>query len=502
MAYSLGKRKSISTDVDSPFQDLAIMELTKAIVPQAMASYGRMQPHTAHPVLGGTQTSQYQTYGASQGLLAHQGSQTIPNSTSGVQHNVPMNSNAMHPTIFPPAHGPQSTYPVQVPEHGQPMAFHQPMAQHVNAGQSSYGRLPNRRRSVMNASNGSHPAQESAYAPQLGGSSQALFLQNPGQRFYVHSRSTFQQNSAMGFGGHHSSQHSSFNPAFGAHTYGATPRSFVQLSNPAYTHHSGAVYNSVPVQNHLVNHSGTISYNTPFAMTTQPPVTYSGYSMAIARPSGPSDSDLQTSQNFLVSNGSYNGQQTSIAHNEAYLAGSHHSGQGQLQPESTEGQQETQRNTTSIDSSTETLEQGHHHDDDNGGPAELLIEPQLESSTSDIGNATIPAETVDSSSSSEHPSSLVGALAKFQPRLDERSSPSSEILEEKLDPPTDTDRGIPEASGSSEAPKLADMLALPDELTREFSRFVDDAFPELVPAVHPPALTDAEWNVWNILGDV
>lgn len=488
-----------------------------------MASYGQMQQRTAYPVLGGTHNSQHQTYGASPGLPARQGSQVIPTLMSGVQHNVPMNSNAMHPTTFPPVPGHQSIYPVQVPIHGPPMAFHQPLGKHVNAREAPYDLLPNTRRGAMNVFNGSHPAQESAFAPQLGVPGQAMFLQNPGQRLYVHSRSTVQQNSAMGFGGHNSSQHTNFNPAFGAQAYGATPQFLVQSSHPGFTHYSvpvqdfGAVHNFAPMQNHPVNHSRTITYNSPYAMTTQSPVTHNGYSIPISQPSGPPTSYPQTSQDVPVSHASYIGQQTSTVYNEAYPAASSHSGQGQLQPDWTdaEGQRETQGNTTSIETSTDIPKQGYSQDEGGGDPVELFIEPQLESSTSDagnvaipaatleshVGNATVPAETLESTSS-EQSSSPVGVPAPFQPRLDGPDSTSSDILkEEKLDGPTDKDGDAPEAAGASKAPTLADMIQLPDEITREFSRFVDDAFPELVPADDPPALTKAEWYVRNMLGN-
>lgn len=469
-----------------------IMILTEQIMPKAMASYDQTQQGTAHTTLGGTHNSLNQTYGTSQGLPAHHGSQAITSPMFGVQYNTSMNPNAVRPTTFPPAPEYQLGYEVQVPNHGSAMAFSQPVRQQINTGQF-HAPMPNVQHSGVNVSQGSYPAQHPSSSPDLGGQGYADFVYNPGQQFYVHSGSAVQQHSTMDVGGPDSSRHPNLHPAFGAQAYAAIPRSFMQVPN------------SVPRQNTLVDHSASNLYNRPYATRPQPPVTYHGSNETFSQPSELPTSWRYTSHNLLVSGEVYTGQQSGVAHNEAYLAARNHSGRGQLRPRPREGQQEPLLRTASIDSSTEVMQQGQqHHHANNGSPTEDTLEPQLESPTSDNRNATIPAETGESISSAEQSSSLIEATAQIQPPMNEPFSTPSDILEDdKLDAPPDVDEEVPDGSNPSSAQDLG-ICETPDELSLEFSRFIDRLYPELIFPHDPPAAAFDEENMktWEMLSRV
>lgn len=470
------------------------MILTEQTMPQAMASYGQMQQGTAHATLAGTHNSQSQTYGTSQGPPAQQGSQAIPSPMSGVQHDTSMNPNAVRPTTFPPSPGYQFGYQGQLPNHGSAMAFSQPVIQHTNTGQFGYAPMPYVQHSGMNGSHGSYPVQHSSYTLHLGRQDYPVFVHNLGQQHYVHSGSTIQQHSRMGLSGPYTSQHANANPAFGAQAHAATPRSFTQIPNSVPVQNSVQAHNSVPMQNTLVDHSGSISYNRLYARRPLPPVTHHESNEAYSH----------TSHNLSVSNQLYTGQNSGIVYNEAYLAARVHSGQGQLRPRPLEGQREPQGSTTSMNSSTEILQQEHHDHEENEGPTEEIIQPHVESSTIDNRSATLPAKTHESISSGEQSSSLIEAPAQSQPRMGGPSSSPSNILEEhKLDAPPDVDQDVPEGSNSSSAQELG-ISETPDEISLEFSRFIDRLYPELIFPHDPPAAAFDEDNIktWEMLSRI
>lgn len=481
------------------------MVLTAQMMPQAMASHRQTQG-TAHGTLGGIHNSQYQTYGTSQGLPAHQGTQAIRSSMSGVQYGTSMNHNAMRPTTFPPAPEYQFGSEDQVLNHGSTMAFRQPLRHHINSDQFGYAPMPNVQHRGMNESHGSYAIQHSSYAPHLGVQRHPVFVHNPGQQFYVHSGSTVQQHSTMGVSGPYSSQHPNVNPAFGAQAYAVTPRSLMQITNSGLVQNSVHLHNSVPMRNTLNAHSGPIVYsNTPYALGSQPPVIYQGSNEAFSQPAELPTSYRHPSHIHSVSNELYNGQQSGAVYNEVFLASRIHSGQGQLRQRLNKGQQEPQRGTTSIKSSTETLEQGHQHHEESQSPTEDIIQPHLESSTTDNRSATLPAEIHECISSDETPSSLVGATAEVQPRLDGPSSPPSDILEEdKLDAPPGVDGNVPQGSNSSSAQEF-DISETPDEHSLDFSRFTDRQFPELTFPHDPPAAAafdEDNIKTWEMLSSL
>lgn len=481
------------------------MVLTAQMMSQAMASHRQTQQSTAYGTLGGLHNSQYQTYGTSQELPAHQSPQAIRSSMSGVQFRTSMNHNAARPTTFPSTPEYQLGFQDQVPNHGSAMAFRQPLRQHIHSDQFGYAPMPNVQHRDMNESHGSYAIQHSSYAPHLGIQPHPVFVHNPGQQFHDHSGSTVQQHSTMGVSGPSSSQHPNVNPAFGAQAYAVTPRSFMQITNSGLVHNSVHLHHSVPMRNTLTAHTGPIVYNTPYALSPQPPVIYQGSNEAFSQPAELPTSYRHASHNHSVSNELYNGQQSGAVYNEVYLASRTHSGQDQLRQRSRKGQQEPQRGTTSIKSSTETLEQGHQHQEESQSPTEDIIQPHLESSTTDNRSATLPAEINKSISSDQRPSSLVGATAQVQPQPDGPSSAPSDILEEdKLDAPPGVDGNVPEGSSSSSAQEL-DISETPDELSLDFSHFVDRQFPELTFPHDPPAAAafdEDNIKTWEMLSSL
>lgn len=123
----------------------------------------------------------------------------------------------------------------------------------------------------------------------------------------------------------------------------------------------------------------------------------------------------------------------------------------------------------------------------------------------DNRSATIPAETGESiNSSGEQLSSLLETTSKVQLRLLDgpSSTRSNNLGDDKLDVPTPhTDNDVPDGSNVPSAQGLFDSQP-PDQLSLEFSRFIDRLYPELIfPYDSPPVVCGEDSaDFWGISG--